>query len=41
MDVRTEGVGRLSLPVQNKLPGLEMVLYGDGEPIPLDWSQAT
>jgi hypothetical protein len=41
LGVRTEGVGRCSLPVQNNLTGLEMVLYGVGEPIPLDWSQAT
>jgi hypothetical protein len=41
MDARTEGVGGLYLPIQNNLLGLEMVLYEDGEPIPLDWSQAT
>jgi hypothetical protein len=41
LGVRKEGVGSFSFPVQNSLSGLEMVLYGDGEPIPLAWSQAT
>jgi hypothetical protein len=40
LDMRVEGVESLSLPIQNQLSGLEMVPYGDGEPIPLDWSQA-
>ena len=30
--------GSLYLPTQNNLSGLEMVFYGDGDPIPLDWS---
>jgi hypothetical protein len=40
LDMQIEGVESLSLPIQNQLSRLEMVLYGDGEPIPLDWSQA-
>ena len=35
-----EGEGSLSLPIHNNLARLEMVLYMDREPIPLDWSKA-
>ena len=36
--MRSEGDGSFALPTQKA--GLELVVYGDGEPIPLDWSQA-
>jgi hypothetical protein len=37
---RYEGDGVVVLPQQSTLPGMELVPYADGEPIPLDWNRA-
>jgi hypothetical protein len=37
---RYEGDGVVVLPQQSTLPGMELVPYADGEPIPLDWNLA-
>jgi hypothetical protein len=37
---RYEGDGVVVLPQQSTSPGMELIPYADGEPIPLDWNLA-